>query len=1572
MAKNNLNIIIQGEYRHDKADKQIKEWQNNLSNKPWDIKATLRLEDRDKLISGERSRFKEIAEQMLPQAKTIDKIRVFRSVVNQMSDDGKKVEATYQKVTKAIVTFSTASGEQYTKKLDLLNANEKATRKEAENFDINYSKQSKAIARSLNLQDKEMATKINNGFKWLETSKNISSKEVEIARTQYKEMNRAYYGWRKASKEGRLEDTVDPNGNIVKGANTLKRNFETASKSLDKVESGLRRGSGSLRTWSEAFANAMKQTVAYTFSIGLIQNLNSEIQKGIKYIFDLSAEMTKIRVLGIQGANTTEEIKSLAEGFNRLAQEMGVSTLEVAKGSVEWLRQGKTIAETNKLLESTIMLSKLGNIDAAQATEYLTAITNAYKISAEETVGVVDKLIAVDNISATSSSELATALRYTSVSGKEAGVTFEKLVSYIAAVSSVTRGSAESIGQAFKTIFARMQDLKAGIDVEEGGTISKVEGSLKKVGIALRDSKFEFRDMSDVLEEVAGKWSTLTEMEQTEIAKNIAGIRQRETFFVLMENMGKAQEYQTAQLTSSGLAAERYGTLLEDVNIKAARVQSTLEGLWQKSIDSNAVKIVLDITNAFLGWTSAIGGLVPIMFTLFNLMLAIGNDTMRRNFLALGTTFKQINREIRNSNSTWGEWIQKLLLSPFTGIKDTFTDMMDSIKNITNAKWRETAGPTSVGLALEEIVQGVGLVSAGIGVAVMAWQWYQQAATDALNESRRVIEENKTAISNLIKAQETMVPSLVELANNTNRTTEEGIRFKQLQNELKDLIPTLEGTYDSLGNFMLDAAGDASILNQKLFEQIDYYQRVNALRAIYGTNVVQDTMFDTDVEAKAHALSEQGVTVGADKKAVEKARQNLAESTKKITDWTIKLNDKSTTAIEKARYKNWIDSEKIKNQQFNDELMAAEGRAAISEADAKVMLDELYKMYLETPDEYKEAFLEKMKGRMGTIQYEKTFLPYFNEQRTKEYIDAQAAAAAKSMGDAQGKIVRGAYLGIVDELANLTERKGLIDSLFGLNNIDATQMQDVIKLAAKYGLEDYSELLTIVNGRTVMNKQAVLELELAYQSQTKTLAENAGELDYNKEVLDSYFSKTQKIMAGIKGISAYGQTITTQTMMLAGEDIAQAAWAATEGTKIRFKDLQGNLLNSQDALQTAMTSSFGNFISILSQIQNAGIQTSGQIGTIIAGWNKFILTGLKPGAANFTSTGGGGGSGETPEQIAAKEEIKNLNKQKEALQKRLAEYQKYIDLKKQELKLQKEEKDFLDKLASKNKSLARMRSDILMLSLDDSEEARSKQLSLEDDAAKLEEEITKDKEDRKYEIQVQALDDLARKFEESINKQIDRLDEQITKIEEVTQATNSAGGAVGDLGDTYNDLGSISDIVLGIMIDNADALMGKTDDQIHKVGDLITQWYSLGVTIDGINERVAAYNALVNKESLIGFYQETGMSLNEFYNPTEEDHEGGFAGGLESNEVYAKLLKGEYVATEGQMRNFINNSLPQMAKVVGGGNGGINISMPINVSGNLDSTVIPDIQKIADSMLKKINSAMKERGNIRQTTLTSI
>lgn len=90
-------------------------------------------------------------------------------------------------------------------------------------------------------------------------------------------------------------------------------------------------------------------------------------------------------------------------------------------------------------------------------------------MEASEAESVVDKLAAVDLSAATSTTELATALQYVSSFANSSGVSLDKMIGLIATVSETTRLSAETIGQGFRSIFSRLQNVKAGKSVDEMG-----------------------------------------------------------------------------------------------------------------------------------------------------------------------------------------------------------------------------------------------------------------------------------------------------------------------------------------------------------------------------------------------------------------------------------------------------------------------------------------------------------------------------------------------------------------------------------------------------------------------------------------------------------------------------------------------------------------------------------------------------------------------------------------------------------------------------------------------------------------------------------------------------------------------------------------------------------------------------------------------------------------------------------------------------------------------------------------------------------------------------------------------
>ena len=73
------------------------------------------------------------------------------------------------------------------------------------------------------------------------------------------------------------------------------------------------------------------------------------------------------------------------------------------------------------------------------------------------------------------------------------------------------------------------------------------------------------------------------------------------------------------------------------------------------------------------------------------------------------------------------------------------------------------------------------------------------------------------------------------------------------------------------------------------------------------------------------------------------------------------------------------------------------------------------------------------------------------------------------------------------------------------------------------------------------------------------------------------------------------------------------------------------------------------------------------------------------------------------------------------------------------------------------------------------------------------------------------------------------------------------------------------------------------------------------------------------------------------------------------------------MSTPEQADNFVSNILPQIASATPSiSSGDVSISMPINVAGSLDKSVIPDLNRLTDKVLERIQEVMYKRGYNRR------
>ncbi|HKL95145.1 MAG TPA: phage tail tape measure protein, partial [Haploplasma sp.] len=288
-----------------------------------------------------------------------------------------------------------------------------------------------------------------------------------------------------------------------------KTKFTSLKKEFQSIQAETKAMGKSGRTAFQEIGNNFKKFASWYGIAGI----TTSAVRGIKQMVSTVVELDK-SLVDLQQATgfTAEETGKLLNTYIDLGQELGATGTEVAQAADVWLRQGKSLAETNTLIRDSMILSKIGQVDSAKATQYLTSAMKGYKLEASEVLSVIDRMASVDLSSATSIGGLAEAMSRTATGASMAGIEMDKLLGMLAVVGEVTQKSMDSIGESFKTIFARMGNVKLGKFVDEDGSditteINDVEKILNKVDIKLRDSATSFRNFGDVLDDVGGSWS---------------------------------------------------------------------------------------------------------------------------------------------------------------------------------------------------------------------------------------------------------------------------------------------------------------------------------------------------------------------------------------------------------------------------------------------------------------------------------------------------------------------------------------------------------------------------------------------------------------------------------------------------------------------------------------------------------------------------------------------------------------------------------------------------------------------------------------------------------------------------------------------------------------------------------------------------------------------------------------------------------------------------------------------------------------------------------------------------------
>lgn len=910
-----------------------------------------------------------------------------------------------------------------------------------------------------------------------------------------------------------------------------------------------------------------KKSAATVASITLLHEAMNLLEQAARRVVntavDLDAQLTDLRMVT---GDSYEEASRLVSEYNALAKELGSTTSQVLDAASEWLRQGKSISETTELIEQSMILSKVGAMEADTATQRLTSTMMGYKLSVDEVAGVVDRLTAVDMAAAVSADGIAEALSHTASSAYLAGLELDKIIAYLTVVQETTQKSASVVGESFKSIFARMGKVTNGDAVDDmGEDISKVESTLRSLGIELRKSESEFRDYDEVLDEVGQKWSTYSTVVQRQIATAFGGVYQSENFLALMNNYDKVAKYVDVAANSAGTAAEKFKAYQESVESHYNSMIASAEAFAKQSVPVEFINGLMDAGSAILDFLTYTELLKTALAALGSALAVKGISAMGKKITEvtqtvskLSTAFNLLDKAAKVDLSA-DEF--NTLLAATKGLNAQQLKLIVSSKNLTNQQRMQIL--MASGLTEQEAAQT--LVTMGLATA----EGTATAATFSLSGAFKALTAAIAAnpIGFLVVALTTAV-SIISTVNNKieetrQKTIEAGNAAAEEGQELLDLVSAYFELADAVD------AGTAS-KEDMIAAQDDVIkalglegQSVDELIAKYGSlrNAILETTAEqlkTDISlaisgantAKKDAVSELETYLGT---SISGGSADIYQYLKDQGFSGISVGTESgTLSLPNADYWDAFSNPTFEQLKENRDYLEAAMNAVREEfgSDSALFeqLSEAYTRYSDAIDPAIEAIDNSNKL---IAEYWKIAESAINNPKTQEEFDAFRQSIIDKVNSDLDWNDDGSYTAA-----------GLVDSLLSADRTYA-QFYDGLVDTTNDGLDAVEDAIQS-HGNSIKGKLEELWNSESFSDTQKSIVEMANALDgITADNIENLAESSEELAALLDedGMSAKFLAHVLQTEVTSGNgfelitDDALTLNSALEGLKGRFDEV---------------------------------------------------------------------------------------------------------------------------------------------------------------------------------------------------------------------------------------------------------------------------------------------------------------------------------------------------------------------------------------------------------------------------------
>ena len=395
---------------------------------------------------------------------------------------------------------------------------------------------------------------------------------------------------------------------LLSAINELAPGAEVSKQRIKELEQGLINTANAARQAGKlglSFFDTIKQGMSkfsyWTSSTFIIMKTVQEFKQMISNVKELDDALTNI--------SYTMDVS------NKQLEKIGNSSLEMAKdlhtSASNVLDAVKTYANANETAESilnkaraTIMMSNVSGMGTDQTVDIIQGTVEQFDLSDTE-----EQLMHISDVLQTVSAnmpmdfskglnELSEGIQTSGQTAKQAGYDLETYTALLGTLISKTRQSGSELGRSLRTMMLRTT--KASTTALASGEVteddlSNAEKALRRVGIEVRSDIDTFKNFDQIIAELYGKLDTLSDVDMSNLAYELAGIRQSNVFKMMIASYGEYLDMAEKANNADGMTLTNQEKYAESLKGKITELGTIWEKIGDDAVSSSFLKGLTDV-----------------------------------------------------------------------------------------------------------------------------------------------------------------------------------------------------------------------------------------------------------------------------------------------------------------------------------------------------------------------------------------------------------------------------------------------------------------------------------------------------------------------------------------------------------------------------------------------------------------------------------------------------------------------------------------------------------------------------------------------------------------------------------------------------------------------------------------------------------------------------------------------------------------------------------------------------------------------------------------------------------------